>query len=171
MSFKIKSAVIALILISVCFIAVGPEFFTKTSCTVCSGMNPILNQVAEAQEKKPEEKKDLKKTITAYYFHGDFRCDSCKKIEQYSREAIEKYFADQLKTGELVFKVINMDRPENQHFIQDYQLYTRSLVIAEFKGTTQVRWKNLAEVWNNLDDQEAFYYYVKTEIQKYMEST
>jgi len=72
---------------------------------------------------------------------------------------------------ELVFKVINMDRPENQHFINDYSLYTRSLVIAEFKGTTQVRWKNLAEVWNNLDDQEAFYYYVKTEIQKYMEST
>ena len=115
--------------------------------------------------------KDVSRKFVAYYFHGDFRCDNCKKIEQYSREAIEKYFADQLKSGELVFKVINMDRPENQHFINDYQLYTRSLVIAEFKGTAQIRWKNLAEVWNNLDDQEAFYYYVKTEIQKYMEST
>ena len=115
--------------------------------------------------------KDVSKKFVAYYFHGDFRCDNCKKIEQFSREAIEKNFADQLKTGELAFQVINMDRPENKHFINDYQLYTSSLVIAECKGATQVRWKNLAEVWNNLDDQEAFHDYVKTEIQKYMEST
>ena len=114
---------------------------------------------------------DVSRKFVAYYFHGDFRCDNCRKIEQYSREAIEKYFSDQLKSGDLEFKVVNMDRPENQHFINEYQLYTRSLVIAEYKGTTQVRWKNLAEVWNHLDDQETFYYYVKTEIQKYMEST
>jgi hypothetical protein len=129
--------------------------------------------VAQADKGKTAapETKDVSRKFVAYYFHGDFRCDSCRKIEQYSREAVEKYFADQLKTGELVFKVINMDRPENKHFINDYQLYTGSLVIAEFKGAAQVKWKNLAEVWNNLDDQEAFHDYVKTEIQKYMEST
>lgn len=136
------------------------------------GFRPVAGAAqADKGNAGAPETKDIPRKFVAYYFHGDFRCDSCKKIEQYSREAIEKYFAEQLKSGELVFKVINMDRPENQHFINDYQLYTRSLVIAEFKGTTQVRWKNLVEVWNNLDDQEAFYYYVKTEIQKYMEST
>ncbi len=114
---------------------------------------------------------DAPRKFVVYYFHGDFRCDNCKKIEQYSREAVEKYFADQLKSGELEFKVVNMDRPENQHFIQDYQLYSSSLVLVEYKGMSQVRWKNLAKVWDNLDDQEAFYDYVKTEIQKYMEST
>lgn len=171
MAFKMKIAGIALILISICFVAEGPEFITKTSCFVCSGINALAAPVAEAQDKKPEEKKELKKTITAFYFHGDSRCSNCKKIEQYSREAIEKYFADQLKTGELVFKVINMDRPENKHFINDYQLYTRSLVIAEFKGDTQLKWKNLTGVWNYLDDPEAFYDYVKTEIQTYLEST
>ena len=149
----------------------------KTICfAVCALL--VSGFMTDAMTAQPEKDKaavpavtDAPRKFVAYYFHGDFRCDNCKKIEQYSREAIEKYFADQLKTGELVFKVINMDRPENQHFINDYQLYTRSLVIAEFKGTTQVRWKNLAEVWNNLDDQEAFHDYVKTEIQKYMEST
>ncbi len=149
----------------------------KTIClAVCALL--VSGLITDSVTAQPEKGKatvaaitDAPRKLVAFYFHGDFRCDSCKKIEQYSREAVEKYFADQLKTGELVFKVINMDRPENKHFINDYQLYTRSLVIAEFKGTTQVRWKNLAEVWNNLDDQEAFYYYVKTEIQKYMEST
>ncbi len=114
---------------------------------------------------------DAPRKFVAYYFHGDFRCDNCKKIEQYSREAIDKYFAEQLKSGELEFKVVNTDRPENRHFINDYQLYASSLVIAGFKGGIQRTWKNLSGIWNELDDQEAFHDYVKTEIQKYMEST
>jgi hypothetical protein len=117
------------------------------------------------------ETKDVARKIVAFYFHGNFRCDSCKKIEQYSREAIEKYFSEQLKIGELVWQVVNTDLPANQHFMKDYQLYTSSLVIAEFKGSTQLQWKNLAGVWHELDDQEAFYDYVKTEIQKFLEST
>ena len=34
--------------------------------------------------------------VCAYYFHGDFRCSNCYKIEKYSKEAIDKYFAKEL---------------------------------------------------------------------------
>jgi len=113
--------------------------------------------------------KEASKKFVAFYFHGNFRCANCKKIEQYSREAIEKYFAEQLKTEKLVFNVINTDLPKNKHFIEDYQLYTKSLIIAEFKDGKQIRWKNLAKVWNCLNDRDKFYEYVKSEIQKYLE--
>ena len=109
------------------------------------------------------------RTYIAYYFHGNFRCDNCKKIEQYSREAIEKYFAEELKTKKLTFTIINTDLPGNEHYIEDYQLYTRSLVIAEFVDGKQVRWKNLAKVWDYLNDKDAFYEYVKSEIRNYLE--
>jgi hypothetical protein len=109
------------------------------------------------------------RTLVAYYFHGNFRCANCKKIEQYSQEAIEKYFTKELKAKKLTFTLINTDLAQNKHFIEDYQLYTRSLVIAEFKDGKQVRWKNLAKVWNLLNDREKFYQYVKTEIQNYLE--
>jgi len=109
------------------------------------------------------------KTHIAYYFHGNFRCDNCKKIEQYSREAIEKYFAEELKTKTLTFTIINTDLPGNEHYIEDYQLYTRSLVIAEFEDGKQIRWKNLAKVWDYLNDKDAFYEYVKSEIRNYLE--
>jgi hypothetical protein len=105
-------------------------------------------------------------TVMAYYFHGNFRCYNCFTIEQYSKEAIEKYFPEQLKNGRLSFSVINTDMPENEHFIKDYQLYTRSLIIAEFKNGKQVRWANLAKVWDYIKDRDAFYNYVKTEIEK-----
>ena len=113
--------------------------------------------------------KEASKKFVAFYFHGNFRCANCKKIEQYSREAIEKYFAEQLKTEKLVFNVINTDLPKNKHFIEDYQLYTKSLIIAEFKDGKQISWKNLAKVWNCLNDRDKFYEYVKSEIQKYLE--
>ena len=109
------------------------------------------------------------KTHSAYYFHGNFRCDNCKKIEQYSQEAIEKYFAEELKTKKLTFTIINTDLPGNEHYIEDYQLYTRSLVIVEFEDGKQVRWKNLAKVWDYLNDKDAFYEYVKSEIRNYLE--
>jgi len=105
-------------------------------------------------------------TVMAYYFHGNFRCYNCFTIEQYSKEAIEKYFPEQLKNGRLSFSVINTDMPENEHFIKAYQLYTRSLIIAEFKNGKQVRWANLAKVWDYIKDRDAFYNYVKTEIEK-----
>jgi hypothetical protein len=106
--------------------------------------------------------------IKAYYFYGDFRCTSCKKIEKYSREAIEKYFDKQLKNGSLTFQAINMDKPENKHFIQDYQLVSKSLVIVKYKKGKQVKWKNLEKVWQHLNNEDVFFEYVKTETENYL---
>ena len=107
--------------------------------------------------------------VVAYYFHGNYRCSSCRTIEQYSREAIENNFSYQLEIKKLIFKVINIDLPENRHFIQDYQLYTRSLIIVEFKDGKQVVWKNLTKVWEYLGDRDKFHEYVRSEIQKSLE--
>jgi hypothetical protein len=118
-----------------------------------------------------ETQKNDGNTVIAYYFHGNFRCYNCFTIEQYSKEAIEKYFPEQLKNGKLAFTVINIDQPENEHFIKEYQLYTRSLVVAEFKNGKQVKWTNLDKVWNYIKDRDAFYNYVKTEIEKAIKGT
>ncbi|MBN2107082.1 MAG: hypothetical protein JW832_06610 [Deltaproteobacteria bacterium] len=109
-----------------------------------------------------------KSFIAAYYFHGNFRCATCKKIEQYSREAIELNFAQQLKSGALVFQPINVDEPENLHFVQDYQLVTRSLVLVKYENGKQTAWKNLPAVWQNAGDQAAFFDYVKKEVEAYL---
>jgi len=121
---------------------------------------------AAAKEAPADSQKKDGGTVIAYYFHGDFRCSNCFTIEQYSKEAVEKYFPEQLKNGKLTFTVINIDHPENEPFIKDYQLYTRSLIVAEFKNGKQVRWANLTKVWDYIKDRDAFYNYVKTEIEK-----
>ena len=131
-----------------------------------------MNKTIAETEKSDGGSVSVKETpskFVAYYFHGNFRCDNCRKIEEYSREAVDLYFSEQLKTGELKFEVINTDEPANEHFVEDYQLYTRSLIIAAFKDGKQVKWKNLAKVWDYLNDEEKFYKYVKSEIQNYLE--
>ena len=119
----------------------------------------------DAAVSKPQEPDGVK----AYYFHGDFRCSNCYKIEKYSKEAIDKYFARELASGELTYEVINTDEKDNEHFLKDYKLYTKSLVISRIKGGKEVEYKNLEKVWNYLDDREAFHNYVKEEIKKYLE--
>ncbi len=126
--------------------------------------------IAKAGETGAASQKEGSGKVVAFYFHGNYRCSNCKKIEQYSCEAIEKYFKEQLKTKKLVFNIINTDFPENKHFVEDYQLYTRSLVIAEFKDGKQVKWKDLTKVWDYLNDRDKFYEYVQSEIQQYLEN-
>jgi hypothetical protein len=114
-------------------------------------------------------KKNNSSFIIAYYLHGDYRCSNCLKIEQYSRDAIEVAFKKELTSGKLRFQVLNTDKPENEHFIQDYQLYTKSLVIVRFENGKQAKWKNLEKVWQYLNNEEAFFKYVQEEIRKYIE--
>jgi hypothetical protein len=130
----------------------------------------FLHGASPAAAKDGDSQKKDGSTVIAYYFHGDYRCYNCMTIEQYSKEAIEKYFPEQIKSGKLAFSVLNIDQPENAHFVKDYQLYTRTLIIAEFKNGKQVRWTSLTKVWDYIKDRDAFYKYVKSEIDTYLKS-
>ena len=108
--------------------------------------------------------------VIAYYFHGNFRCVSCRKIEEYTKETIENDFSRELARGELVFDVVNIEKPENSHFVEDYQLYTRSVVIVRIEDGKEVKYKNLEKVWEYLGDKQKFSEYVRTEINNLLKS-
>lgn len=108
--------------------------------------------------------------IVLYYFHGNYRCSTCLAIEAYAKEAIEAAFPELLREGLLVWRPVNIDEPEHRHFVQDYQLATRSLIIAEFRGEEQIRWKNLEEIWVHVHEKPKFLEYVQKETRGYLES-
>ncbi len=107
--------------------------------------------------------------VKVVYFHGDYRCSACIKLEEYSKETVEKYFSKELKSGELKWTTINYDRDKNKHYIKDFQLYTKSLIIIRYKNGKIKEWKNCQKVWQKIRDKSDYFKYVKEEVEDYME--
>ena len=153
----------------------------KSDATSVSGKSlPITESqtTRETTTKQKEESpspqiamKSQNSKVVAYYFHGTFRCTTCQTIEKYSKEAIEHYFANELKNGTLEFKSLNVEEAENRHYVQDYQLFSRSLVISLVKQDKEVTWKNLTDVWKLVRDKDKFFQYVKDEVEKFLKET
>ena len=102
-------------------------------------------------------------TVLAYYFHGNVRCTTCRTIEAYAHEALHAGFPDALNTGALEWRVVNLDEPANEHFVEDYELATRSVVLVDLVDGQPRRWKNLDQVWRLVRDKPAFLTYVRAE--------
>ena len=106
--------------------------------------------------------------VIAYYFHITARCLTCRTIEAYAREAVERGFAGELKTGAIEWRPVNVQLPENRHFIQDYRLYTRSVVLVKVKDGREMEWRNLDKVWDLVWNKDAFVKYVQANVRAYL---
>ena len=106
--------------------------------------------------------------VIAYYFHTNTRCSTCIKIEQYSKEAIEKGFPEELKSGALEMRIVNYENPENRHFMQDYKLVSKSLILVNTVNGKQTEWTNLKVVWQLTGRKDAFLNYVRKEVRGYL---
>lgn len=115
-----------------------------------------------AGEDKPSDK------VIAYYFHSASRCPTCYKLEQYSKEAIESNFKDAIASGKLEFKAVNIEERGNEHFVNDYQLYTKSLVISLVENGKETEFKNLAKIWEYAGNKQKFFDYVTSEVNSFL---
>ena len=106
--------------------------------------------------------------LVVYYFHGDMRCMTCHKLETYAKEALETYFAEELSSNDIVWQVVNVDKPENRHFIQDYKLVTKSVVISETVNGREIRWKNLEQIWQLVRNKESYLNYIHENISAFL---
>jgi len=109
--------------------------------------------------------------VVAFYFHGNVRCATCRKIQAYSDEAIHTGYAEALENGTLTWRVVNIDEDENKHFVEDFQLVTRSVVLAEYRDGELIRHKNLDKVWQLVRSQEDFVEYIQDETGAFFEKS
>lgn len=107
--------------------------------------------------------------LIVYYFHGNKRCLSCRKIEIFTHEALESNFTELLESGRIKWEAVNTDNPKHKHFIEDFQLYTKSVVLVDMEGNAMLRWKNLKDVWNLTRKKEAFHEYITAEVSVYLQ--
>jgi len=106
----------------------------------------------------------------AYYFHTTARCATCLKIEKQAEEVIKTDFATQLESGQLEWKVVDVQFAENQHFVQDFQLLTKSLVLVEQVEGKPRRFKTLDKTWELVRYPEQYRDYVKQELNAFLKA-
>ena len=107
--------------------------------------------------------------VIVYYFHGSFRCPTCHKLEEYSKDAINTGFKGKIENGSLEFKAVNVEEKGNEHFVDQYKLYTKSLVLSKVKDSEEVESKNLDKIWEYVGNKKKFYDYVVSETKDFLE--
>ena len=101
-------------------------------------------------------------TLVVYYFHGSMRCMICNKFEALVKETLAERFGDETAKGRLTLQIVNVDKPENEHFIKDYGLTTKSVVLAQGGD-----FRNLDQIWTLVrQGDEAFKEYVAKNIRE-----
>ena len=108
------------------------------------------------------------KFVKVVYFHGDYRCQTCNRIESLIKKTMKQHFSNEISKGTVVFEIINYDKDNNEHFKKDYDLYNQSLIISKFKSSTEKDWKNCQKIWELNTNSDKFIKYVKKETNNYL---
>jgi len=169
-----KNIISILLILFVC-VSLGYLVYSEVKNNRIS-VSEVKEQVRDnaSQENKTSQtdttgKSEVNEKVVVYYFHGNFRCPTCRAIEQYAKEAVENTFKKELDTGKLEFKSVNVEEPQNEHFIQDFQLSTRCVVVEWNVNGKAQDWKRLEKVWDLVHgDKTRYYNYIQENIREYL---
>jgi hypothetical protein len=121
-----------------------------------------------SQDITPPDGTVLPEQCVVYYFYGDQRCATCMKLEAYTEETLKTHFSNELDSKRIVWKTVNIDQPENQHFITDFELDVKTVVVADLRNGELNRWKKLNDTWLLVGNHDSFIDYVQAETQMYL---
>ena len=131
----------------------------------------VVTGSAAAEENQPVANVDQSTTgqVVAYYFYGNVRCATCRKLESYSKEALEDGFSEEIASGRLEWRAVNVDETENEHFVTDFELVTRALVLVEYTDGEMTRWQDLKLIWKLVGDKTGFLTYVQEATSEFLQ--
>lgn len=120
--------------------------------------------LACSKENTINQNKNVNEKYIVYYFHPTARCESCLNLEAYIKEIVETKYTN---TG-FVFRSINIEDKENEHFRKEFNLKFSSVVIVNMENN---RWKNLDSIWSYVEAKEEFFNYAQKEINNFIKTS
>jgi hypothetical protein len=153
------------------FVAGGLGYMIARENCVCSvskqNVTPTAVQL-QANHSPDNVQLEPNQQIVVYYFHGDVRCPTCHKLENYAKETLDTYFADDLASGKIKWQPTNVDTAGNEHFVKDYQLVTKSVILAKIVDGQQVVWKNLDQIWDLVSEKDKYLAYIRDSVANFI---
>ena len=108
--------------------------------TLCLGMGACSNSTGKATAHQEPTRSDV---VEVLYFHGARRCATCMAIEANTREVIESAYAEELKSGRLLFR--SVDISEERAVAEKYEVSWSSLIIVDYDKSGKERATDLTE--------------------------
>lgn len=108
--------------------------------------------------------KTSESVLRVYYFRTNKRCVTCRKIEKYTQDVIESDYQPEREQGMMSFQTINVSERKHKHFIDDYKLITKSVVLSRVSGGEELEWRNLDKIWTLTGNQKKFKQYIRDSI-------
>ena len=102
--------------------------------------------------------------VVVYYFHRKFRCQSCEVLESTLQNTLQVSYADHFGTGRLAMCVVNLDDPVNRHYLDQFKIFSNSVVIVEKRGGKVLRFKTVESIWDVSEDGDAISHLLQTEV-------
>ena len=72
--------------------------------------------------------------VQVFLFHATQRCPTCIRIGQLAKATVEERFPEQLKSGKIEFREINIDLPENKDLAEKFRASGSALFINSIKN-------------------------------------
>jgi hypothetical protein len=95
--------------------------------------------------------------FSAVYFHAPHRCPTCRTIESFAHEAL----TPEIAAGKLAWQIADYTTDVNAELVDQFKVFTSTVVLVEVQAGQVVRWRNLEEVWNHTGDQAKFTAFIK----------
>ena len=106
-----------------------------------------------------------------YYFYTSSRCASCMRIEAWTKECLEQEFGSELKAGRIAWKPVNLEEDGNMHFVEDFKLTAKTVIVCTYRDGKPGRYADLVDVWRLLNDKGRFFQLVRTKVREHLGST
>ena len=72
--------------------------------------------------------------VEVFLFHETQRCPTCIRIGQLAKATVEERFSEQLKSGKIDFREINIDLPENKALAEKFKATGSALYINSIRA-------------------------------------
>ena len=134
--------------LKVALLSLAALTLTVAAAANCRRSAPADEQ-AEANRGRPDR-------LVVYCFHAAIRCPTCRKMEALAEEAVAEGFADWLAAGRIEFRSLDVQKRENEHFCDDYQLVGPEIVVVQLRDGRVQRRENLVDSVALLRDKGRF---------------
>ncbi len=69
--------------------------------------------------------------IKVYYFHTNYRCATCKAVEEEAHNALKEIYPEKLKNKEIEFLALNLEEDDGEKIAEKMKVNSQSLLITK----------------------------------------